>query len=37
MELRLESTQEKKKLFGNLRCNWEDNSKKFLEKYDVKM
>jgi hypothetical protein len=36
MELRLKSTQEKR-LFGNVRRNWEDNSKKFLEKYDVKM
>ena len=36
MELGLETTQEKK-LFGNLRRNLEVNSKKFLEKYDVKM
>jgi len=36
MELKLETTQEKR-LFGNLRRNWEDKSKKFLEKYDVKM
>jgi hypothetical protein len=35
MELRLESTQ--KKRFGNLRRNWEDNSKRFLDKYDVKV
>jgi hypothetical protein len=36
MELRLETAQEKR-LFGNLRGNWEDNSKTFLDKYDVKM
>jgi hypothetical protein len=36
MELKLETTQEKK-LFGNMKRNWEENSKKFLEEYNVKL
>jgi hypothetical protein len=36
MELRLKTTQERR-IFEDLRRNWGDNSKKILEKYDVKM
>jgi hypothetical protein len=36
MELRFETTQERR-VFGDLRRNWGDNSKNILEKYDVKM